>query len=105
MKIAFILTVAVTLVSQSAAAGSDHDNDHDLARQALEAGQILPLKDILERALSAYPGQMIEVELEHEDGTMIYEIKVLAADGKVWKLYYDARNGELLKAKGRAGHR
>lgn len=101
MKIAPILALAAVLASRHAIADDGYGHDHDLARQALEEGRILPLQDILERATNAYPGQMIEVELEREDGVMTYEVKVLAADGKVWKLYYDARSGELLKARGR----
>jgi uncharacterized membrane protein YkoI len=38
--------------------------DHDRARQAVEAGEVLPLRTILERVERDYPGQVVEVELE-----------------------------------------
>ena len=79
--------------------------DHDRARRAVEEGRILPLKDILARAEAAYPGQLIEAELEDEGGIMAYEIKILTGEGRVMKLYYDAKTGELLKAKSREGRR
>lgn len=79
--------------------------DHDRARRAVEEGRILPLKDILARAEAAYPGQLIEAELEDEGGIMAYEIKMLTGEGRVIKLHYDAKTGELLKAKGREGRR
>lgn len=85
-----------------AAAASD---DHDRARRAVDEGRILPLKDILSRAQEAYPGQVIEAELEDEGGAIVYEIKILTADGRVMKLYYKAATGELLKVKGRDGRR
>lgn len=91
------LLLAAVLVWRPAAAAEDHER----VRRAVEAGQILPLKDILAKAESAYLGQIIEAELESKDGTMVYEIKLLTTDGRVMKLLYDARTGELLKAKGR----
>lgn len=81
--------------------GYERDDDHDRARRALERGEILPLTDILERANKEYPGQLIEAELEDEDGRMIYELVIISEEGRVHKLYYNARNGDLLKVKGR----
>lgn len=79
----------------------DHDHDHDRVRRAVERGEILPLSDILKRANSEYPGQLIEAELEDEDGQIVYELVIISGDGRVFKLYYNARNGDLLKIKGR----
>jgi uncharacterized membrane protein YkoI len=94
------LAVVVAVAGDATAAG-----DHDRARRAVEEGRILPLKDILVRAQGAYPGQVIEAELEDEGGTVVYEIKILTADGRVMKLYYNAASGELLKVQGRDGRR
>ena len=93
------LVLALTLACAPVLAGESHDR----ARRAVEEGRILPLKDILVRAEAAYPGQMVETELENEDGVLVYEIKMLTKDGRVMKLHYDAKTGELLKAKGRDG--
>lgn len=81
------------------------DGDHDRARRALQEGRILPLKEILARAETAYPGQLLEAELEDERGVLVYEIKMLTGDGRVVTLYYDAATGELLKARGREKRR
>ncbi len=80
------------------------DDDHDRVRRAVERGEILPLTDILKHTNKAYPGQLIEAELEDEDGEMVYELVIISEDGRVYKLYYDARNGDLLKVKGRDKH-
>ena len=80
-------------------------SDHDRARRAVEEGRILPLKEILARAQGAYPGRVIEAELEDEGGMVVYEIKILTTDGRVTKLYYNAATGELLKTKDRNGPR
>ena len=94
-----IAILVLVLACAPALAGESHDR----ARRAMEEGRILPLKDILARAEAAYPGEMIETELENEGGALVYEIKMLTKDGRVMKLHYDAKTGELLKAKGRGG--
>lgn len=74
--------------------------DHDEARAALQAGQIVSLRAILEVAERDFQGQMLEAELEHHDDGWRYELKMLAPDGSILKLYYNAERPELMKAKG-----
>jgi uncharacterized membrane protein YkoI len=77
------------------------DDDHDRARRALEAGEIMPLRAVIERVEADYPGQIIEVELERDDGSWLYEIKLLRSGGALVKLKIDARDGTLIGIKGR----
>lgn len=93
---AIALAALIALIPAASLAG----NDHDRARRAVEEGRILPLKDIMARAEAAYPGQMIEAELEDERGVLVYEIKMLTSDGRVMKLHYDAGTGALLHSRG-----
>lgn len=74
-------------------------SDHEQARRAVEAGEIMPLRSLLDAIETDYPGQVVEVELEHEDGLLVYEIKVLQASGQRLKLILDARTGEVLRVK------
>jgi uncharacterized membrane protein YkoI len=94
---ALLLAWASTVVR----AGDGHGGDHDRARQALEAGEVLPLRVILERVERIYPGQIVEVELEREHGRWEYEIKLLRSGGSLVKLKVDARDGSILGVKGR----
>ncbi len=73
--------------------------DHELARQALESGQILPLREVLDRLERSHPGKVLEVELEHDEGLWIYEIKLLQADGSLLKIKLNAKTAEVLKVK------
>jgi hypothetical protein len=75
--------------------------DHDRARDALEAGEILPLRTIIEKLERDYPGQIIEVELDHEHDQWVYEITLLRDNGALVKLKLDAGDGTLLGIKGR----
>lgn len=75
--------------------------DHDWARDAVRAGQIRPLTEILRRVESEFDGQVLEVELERDDGTIVYEIEFLTPRGHVIELTYDARSGTLIATEGR----
>ena len=77
-----------------AAAGS---LDHDEAMRLRDSGAILPLERILDRAAGYQPGRVIEVELEEHAGRYLYEMEVLAPDGRIWELEVDAADGRLLK--------
>ena len=81
---------------------ADDRRDHELAREALAAGQILPLRTVLERIRKDYPGEALEVELEEKSGRWVYKVKMLRPDGGVSKLLLDARDASLL---GVGGHR
>ncbi|MFM7024794.1 MAG: PepSY domain-containing protein [Limnohabitans sp.] len=82
------------------------DSDQDRARAAVQAGQVLPLKAVLEGLERDHPGQVLEVELEREHGRWIYEIKLLQASGRLVRLEVDAASGAVLqrRERGRDGH-
>jgi|HigsolmetaAR205D_1030408.scaffolds.fasta_scaffold00972_7 uncharacterized membrane protein YkoI len=75
------------------------DEDHEIARRAVERGEILPLSRILALIERDHPGRVLEVELDREDGRYVYEIEVLRTDGRVIELTYDASTGELLETE------
>lgn len=75
------------------------NSDHERARQAVEAGDVLPLRTILDRVEREYPGQVMEVELDREKGEWVYEIKLLRKGGVLMKLKIQARDGTILGFK------
>ena len=92
------LAVALVLACAAAAKAAD---DHARARAAREAGEIIPLRAILDRAQAEFTGSPVAVELEDDDGRWIYKVKLLTPAGAIVKLEYDARDGRLLRVKGR----
>ncbi|HUH59228.1 MAG TPA: PepSY domain-containing protein [Candidimonas sp.] len=84
----------------AASHGHSHEDDHEQARRALEAGQVLPLRAVMDQVERDIPGQIVKIEFDEDDGIWIYKIKVLRRDGKLIKLKIDARNGAILKTKG-----
>lgn len=93
-----LLLLACSLAAAPALAG---ERDHDRARAALQAGEVLPLATVLQRVAQSHPGDVLEVELERQDGRWIYELKLLQRGGALVKLEVDARSGEVLKRKER----
>lgn len=77
------------------------DGDHDRARAAVQAGRVVPLRDLLDEVARDFKGDMLEVELDEDDGRLVYHLKLLTPDGSILKLLYDARTKELIAAKGR----
>jgi uncharacterized membrane protein YkoI len=73
-----------------------HD-DHDVARAALERGEILPLDTILARVRLTLRGDVVDVELRQESGAWVYAIKVIAAENALIELAVDARTATVLK--------
>lgn len=95
LMLAGVLGVVGTAVVPASAG----DGDHERARAAVEAGEVLPLATVLERLRQFHPGQVLEVELERDDGRWIYEIKLLQADGQLLKLALDARTAQTVEVK------
>ncbi len=97
--LAVLLPALLALPLNSSARGSSESHDHDRARAALQAGEILPLPTIMARVALAYPGHLLEVELEREDERWIYEFKLLQPSGGLLSLEIDAKSGDVIKQK------
>lgn len=92
------VSILVALGPGASWANNLRNNDHDRARQALQAGEILPLRAILERIEREHPGQVVEIELgQDDDDHWIYDVELLRPGGVLVILEIDARNGNVLR--------
>jgi len=74
--------------------------DHDRARDAVAAGQALPLSDVLARLRPRYSGRLLDVELREQPGAgWRYRLKLLRPDNRVQELTVDALSVEVLDAR------
>lgn len=78
------------------------DDDHERALKAVQAGEVMPLQQALEKLARSHPGHVLEVELERDNGRWVYEIRLLREGGRLARVELDARTGELLRIKERA---
>lgn len=103
MKTTPLLALACVLALAGPVHADDDEprHDHDRARRALQAGDVLPLADLLARTGIEDDGRLLEVELEREHGRLIYELKILTPEGRVIEQVFDAGTGERLETKGK----
>lgn len=101
MKYKFsIITVIITgLLISSLANIVQADDDYIEAKRLRDVGEILSLEEILSKVRRTYPGRILEVELEHDKGHIVYELEILGDDSIVREIYIDAKNGELLSVE------
>lgn len=77
--------VGLTIASAASLAWASQDKPRGGAPE-----EIAPMEKVVALAQSAQPGRIVEIELEREHGRSFYEVKVVAEDGKVHKLVFDA---------------
>lgn len=89
------LAAAVLLSCGSVAArGIDHDEVLELRR----SGTLLAFEKVVALISGRYPdSQILDVELEDEDGIYLYEIEILTSDKRIRELEIDARTGAILE--------
>ncbi|TNC48619.1 peptidase [Rubellimicrobium rubrum] len=77
-------------------------HDADLARAAVERGEILPLSAILPDLEARWGGQVLDVEIDEEAGLRVYELEILTADGRLLEVEVNAVTGELIDVEAEA---
>jgi uncharacterized membrane protein YkoI len=94
--VAAVVLIAAAAPAAPAFAGDSDPDDHVAAREALRRGEILPLARILAITARHVPGDVIDVELDRENGQWRYEVKVLTSTGRVREVKLNARDGAVL---------
>ncbi|MCM2456552.1 peptidase [Rhizobium sp. CG4] len=94
-RIFHVLPVACVLVLTLAPINATA-KDLDRLRDAVKRGDVLPLSVLQEKLRISYPGDIIKVELDEDDGRFIYEFKVLQANGRLYEIEMDAKDGTIL---------
>lgn len=92
-----LIAAALVMGAAGPVLARDDDDDHLAAREALRRGEILPLSRILTIVERRVPGDVIDVDLDRDDGVWEYEVKVLTSTGRVREVKLNARNGAVLE--------
>jgi uncharacterized membrane protein YkoI len=90
-----LLALASLLILPTLSAQADEDASR--ARMLQQRGDILPLEQVIQSAMSVKSGQILKTELEEDDGRYIYELEILDDRGQVWELELDASTAELIE--------
>lgn len=67
------------------------------AREAVEHGEALPLRDVRRRLHDIAPGKIVSTHYEYEFERWVYEFKIVDPEGRLQKVHLDAKTGELVK--------
>ncbi len=92
------LALSLSCLALPAATRAD---DHRGLREALERNELVSFRSIIDWIESQFVGRIVEVEMEDDDGELIYEVDLLTPHGDMLEFEFDARTGELLKISGR----
>lgn len=71
--------------------------DQEEILELVKQGKIKPLTHLLEQNRARLKGHLLDVEVEHEHGRLVYEIEMLGEDGVVREFYLDPVTGRILK--------
>lgn len=91
--------LAGLLVQLAAAPAPAEEHWHDL-HEAVREERIVALPSLLDWLEARYAGQVLEVELERDDGRLVYEIDMLGPQGQKVEFEFDAESGELIGMEG-----
>ncbi len=80
---------------------ADDDVDWRQLHQDVQQGRIKSLSEILDALAKDWIGEVIDVDIEREDGRLIYEIELLGPQGQRAEFEIDAATGEILEIEGR----
>ena len=95
VKAIWVMALLTTLITTGMAWAGDHER----ARILLEQGEILSLSEIMEKASLRVAGKVLEIELEEEDGLIVYKIEFLDANNVIMEMLIDARTGVLVSVE------
>lgn len=63
-------------------------------------GELVPLEQVLDWIEEHYLGDVLEVELERDDGEVHYEVKMIGPQGQIVEFTFDALDGRLMAMEG-----
>ncbi len=89
------LGLAIGMTSNLLQAGGDISQNE--IRELVKQGKLWSLESIMALYPEKQYGKLLDLEVEREGGTIVYELEFLQADGKIVELEIDASNGDLLE--------
>lgn len=69
----------------------------DEVLEAITRNEIRPLPEILAVAQKALPGPVVRIKVKRADGRLVYEVRVIAEQGRVREVYIDAATLAIVK--------
>jgi uncharacterized membrane protein YkoI len=109
MKITMTIIFALTAATSAHAAGPAPALNGPVLAQATPLPQsgrsVIAFRDAIDRVLERYEGEIVEAELKRgrpgEYTDIVYEMRLLTAQGNMLRIRVDAASGDILEVDGR----
>lgn len=76
-------------------------SEQERVREAVQAGEILPLSVVLDRVRGQVPGRVLDARVRGGGSRpWLYVVKMLSSDNRVVVVTADARTGRVLEVRG-----
>lgn len=96
MKMMWLFLALVAGTTSYRAVASEELGQAEI-RELVRQGEILPLETILARFPAKEYGKLLDLEVEREHGTVVYEFEFLRTDGRIIEIEVDAKDGRILE--------
>jgi len=97
LLLAALLAAGPALADDHGHGRGSGDDDHDLARELYEHGDIKPLAEVLAAVGQRVPGDVVAVDLiQDQDDHWIYVVQVVTADGRRIVVDVNATDASIL---------
>ena len=91
-----LMSVAGLALAMPALARADDDNDHDLARDLFEHGEIRPLFEIMKTVHDHSTGDIVAIDLTRLQDHWVYRFQIVNPDGHRVTLSIDAATAKVI---------
>lgn len=80
--------------------GPNHDwNNQSYNNQPYNRYSRISIEDAMDIAMEQLPGEVIKVELDTENGRLVYEVDIITAQGIKYEIEIDAQTGRIVNIK------
>jgi hypothetical protein len=86
-------------LTAAGSAGGQTAIEQQQALDAVKEKRALPLEQIVARAHKQSDGEILDAKLVSIRGFLLYQLKILAADGDITEVYYYAQSGNMVRIK------
>ena len=91
---ALLLLAQVTVMSQAGAQSLVDPRGRDRNRDQSEQSEGMSLDEAVRMVESRYRARAVKAETVNSGGRRVHEIRLLNAEGRVWKVRVDAETGQ-----------
>jgi uncharacterized membrane protein YkoI len=94
------LIIAATIVSIVPVAARSEKHGPKQARRLVQRGEIVPMKQIVEKAERLKAGKLLEAGLHRtKKRRYVYTVEILDTRNNVWEFKFNGKTGELMTMK------